>query len=105
MKSKMIPHSHPGETLKEDFMEPHNLTAYKVAKVLGVSQTSIGQIIHGTRAITPAMALRLEILTGASAQFWINLQTAYDLAKARADKDFKAELLVIAANSEFALAA
>jgi antitoxin HigA-1 len=83
---KIIPYPHPGETLKEDFMEPLGLTPYRVAKDLGVSQTAIGEILSGQRAVSPEMALRLEAYTGASAQFWINLQSSFDLAKVKADK-------------------
>ena len=67
-------------------MEPLQLTAYRVAKDLGVSQTAVGDILAGQRAISPEMALRLEAYTGASAQFWINLQSAHDLAQVRIDK-------------------
>ena len=76
---KNIPIPHPGLTLLEDFMEPLGLTQYRVAKDLGVSALRISQITRGQRSITADTALRLARYTGTSAQFWLNLQTAYEL--------------------------
>ena len=70
---------HPGEVLLEDFMKPLNLSAYRVAKDLGVDPLRITQIIHGKRAISAETALLLSRYTGTSPQFWINLQGQYDL--------------------------
>jgi addiction module HigA family antidote len=70
---------HPGEILLEDFMKPLNLSAYRVAKDLGVAPLRITQIIHGKRAISAETALLLSRYTGTSPQFWINLQGQYDL--------------------------
>lgn len=70
---------HPGEVLLEDFMKPLNLSAYRVAKDLGVAPLRITQIVHGKRAISAETALLLSRYTGTSAQFWINLQGQYDL--------------------------
>jgi antitoxin HigA-1 len=70
---------HPGEILLEDFMKPLNLSAYRVAKDLGVAPLRITQIIHGRRAISAETALLLSRYTGTSPQFWINLQGQYDL--------------------------
>ena len=70
---------HPGEVLLEDFMKPLNLSAYRVAKDLGVAPLRITQIIHGKRAISAETALLLSRYTGTSPQFWINLQGQYDL--------------------------
>lgn len=78
---KTLPLVTPGEILKEEFLVPLGLTAYRVAKDLGVSPTAIGQILAGTRAITPDMALRLGSYFGMTAQFWINAQSHYDLRK------------------------
>jgi antitoxin HigA-1 len=69
MSTKKIPYPHPGDVLKQDWMEPLGLSAYKIAKALGVSQTAVGEILAGRRSISPEMALRLEKLTGASADF------------------------------------
>jgi antitoxin HigA-1 len=68
---------HPGEVLLEDFMKPLNLSAYRVAKDLGVAPLRITQIIH--RAIGAETALLLSRYKGTSPQFWINLQGQYDL--------------------------
>jgi addiction module HigA family antidote len=93
---KTIEYPHPGETLLEDFMNPLGITPYRAAKSLGISQTALAAIVKGTRAISSEMALRLEAYTGASAKFWLNLQSSYDLAKARSDKAFIAKLREIA---------
>ena len=74
---------HPGVTLYEDFMEPFNLSANKLALILGVPQNRISDIIRGRRGISADTALRLEKAFGASAQFWLNLQQQYDLIVAR----------------------
>jgi antitoxin HigA-1 len=70
---------HPGRFLLEEFLEPLEMTQYRLAKSIGVSQRRIGEIISGQRAITADTALRLEKFFGMRAQFWMNLQTAYDL--------------------------
>ncbi len=70
---------HPGITLKEDFMVSHNLSANKLAKILGVPQNRISSIVRGDRSITADTALRLERAFSVSARFWLNLQQQYDL--------------------------
>ncbi|MFD1254979.1 putative HTH-type transcriptional regulator YbaQ [Devosia equisanguinis] len=74
---------HPGEVLLEDFMRPMGLTRYALAKALGVTQVRIGEIVHGKRAISPDTALRLARYFGTSAEFWVNMQAAYELELAR----------------------
>ena len=81
----LIPH--PGETLKEDFMEPLNLSAYAVAKAVGSTPITISMIARGQRAISAEMAIRLGRYTGTSAEFWMNLQANYDLRMARSRKE------------------
>lgn len=76
---------HPGEILREDFLEPINMSAHALAQALRVPATRIGDIIHERRAITPDTALRLARYFGGDAQSWMNLQTAYDLKRAEAD--------------------
>lgn len=71
----------PGEILREEFLLPLGLSAYRVAKDIGVSPTAIGQILSGARAITPDMARRLGCYFGMSAEFWLNAQSHYDLRK------------------------
>ena len=70
---------HPGEILEKDFMEPLGITAYRLAKDIGVQQTRISQIIRGKRAITPETAMRLALYFGTSPRVWLNLQAAYEL--------------------------
>ena len=65
---------HPGITLREDFMEPHGLGASRLARVLGVPQNRISDILRGRRGVTADTALRLERAFGVSAEFWLNLQ-------------------------------
>ena len=76
---KKIPNIHPGEILQEDFMKPLQLTQYRVAKDINVAPMRINEIIHGTRAISADTALRLGKYFGNSAQFWLNLQSHYEL--------------------------
>lgn len=80
-KEKQLPLVTPGEVLKEEFLVPLGITPYRIAKDIKVSATAIGQIIAGTRAITPDMALRLGSYLGTTAKFWLNLQCHYDLRK------------------------
>ena len=75
---------HPGEILKEEFMEPLSLTAYRLAKDLHVPVPRINDIVRGKRAISADTAIRLGIYFGLPAQFWMNLQSAYELTEARA---------------------
>ena len=70
---------HPGETLKEDFMLPYQLSANKLAGVLGIPQNRISEIIRGRRGVSADTALRLEKAFGVSAHFWLNLQQQHDL--------------------------
>jgi antitoxin HigA-1 len=75
---------HPGEILKEEFMVPLSLTAYRLAKEIHVPVPRVNDIVRGKRAITADTAIRLGIYFGLPAQFWMNLQTDYDLRLARA---------------------
>jgi len=71
----------PGEHLAE-FLEEMNISAYRLAKETGMPQTRIGDIINKGRTITADTAMRLGRFFNTSAQFWLNLQSAYDLRKA-----------------------
>jgi addiction module HigA family antidote len=71
--------AHHGEVLKELWLEPLGLTLTRAAMRLGVTRKTISKIVNAHGAITPEMALRLEIVFGTSAQAWMNMQTAYDL--------------------------
>jgi len=70
---------HPGEILMEDFIEGFGITQNKLAVSIGVPPRRINEIVHGKRGITADTALRLGKLFGTTAQFWLNLQTLYDL--------------------------
>jgi len=84
MEQKM--YIHPGEILKEEFLIPMHLSAYKLALQIGVQQTRISQIIKGTRSISADTAIRLAKFFGTTEAFWLNLQREYDLRKAREAK-------------------
>ena len=80
------PPTHPGEMLFEEFLRPLGVTQRELATRLGVSYPRINELIHGKRAVTPDTALRLEQLLGMPAQFWLNLQLAWDLYRGEALK-------------------
>lgn len=75
---KFLPIPHPGETLKEDFMEPLGLSSYAVARATGCAPITISMIIRGKRAISVEMAFRLGRYTGTGPALWINLQSNYE---------------------------
>ncbi|MFT5421985.1 MAG: addiction module HigA family antidote [Candidatus Endobugula sp.] len=70
---------HPGEILREDYLEPMGLSANALSLALHVPATRIGEILKERRGITPDTALRLAQYFGGDAQSWMNLQTSYDL--------------------------
>jgi antitoxin HigA-1 len=78
MAKKLKP-VHPGEILMEDFMKPHKLSMNKLALGLRVPVTRIADIVAARRGITADSALRLGLYFGTSPEFWVNLQTRYDL--------------------------
>ena len=69
----------PGEILREDFMGPMNISINKLSRDLVVPPNRISEIVNGKRGITADTALRLERYFGVEAQFWLNLQSEYDL--------------------------
>ena len=69
----------PGEILREDFMEPMDISINQLSRDLAVPPNRISEIVNGKRGITADTALRLERYFGVEAQFWLNLQTEYDL--------------------------
>jgi len=79
MPRKRLPPVHPGEVLIEEFLEPLELSQYRLAKSLSVPARRINEIVHGTRAVSADTALRLARFFGTSDRFWLNLQAAYDL--------------------------
>lgn len=83
---KLLPPIHPGEFLKEDFIEPLGLTANLLAQMLNVPANRIYDIVRGRRAITADTAFRLAKCFGTSAKLWMNLQSRYELEKARYER-------------------
>ena len=70
---------HPGEVLREEFMIPLEITAYRLSKDLGIPQTRISEILKGRRRVSADTALRLSKYFGNSPKFWLGLQDDYDL--------------------------
>jgi addiction module HigA family antidote len=83
MATKLLPPVHPGEILREEFMEPLELSSNALAKALGVTAARINEIVNEKRGITADTALRLARYFGTSADVWINLQKRYELEVAR----------------------
>ena len=79
MKNKKLSPIHPGEILMEEFLEPMGISQYRLAKDISVPPRRINEIVHGKRSVTADTALRLGRFFGMSPQFWLNLQTRYDL--------------------------
>jgi addiction module HigA family antidote len=75
---------HPGEVLFEEFMRPNALSQNRLARDLDVNPARINDIVHGRSSITAAVALRLGKYFRTSPEFWLNLQSDYDLRRARA---------------------
>ena len=79
MVRQLLPPVHPGEILKEEFMEPLGLSARALAKRLGIPHNRISGIVNGSRAVTAETALRLARYFGTSAELWTALQADYEL--------------------------
>lgn len=77
-----IPPIHPGEVLMEDFINGFDITQNRLAVAIGVPPRRINEIVHGKRGITADTALRLAKYFGTSAEFWMNLQSHYELDRA-----------------------
>ena len=77
--SKKIKPIHPGEILQEEFLTHFNISQYRLAKDIGVAPRRINEIVHGLRAISADTALRLGKYFNTSPQFWLNLQSRFDL--------------------------
>lgn len=85
-RSGKLPNIHPGTVLKEEFLVPMGISAYRLAKDIGIPQTRVSQIIKGERRITADTALRLSKYFGNSAKFWLGLQTDFDLEEELKEK-------------------
>jgi len=79
IKNSVLDPINPGEILREDFLEPLGISINQLSRDLSVPPNRISEIVNGKRAITADTALRLERYFGIEAQFWLNLQTEYDL--------------------------
>jgi addiction module HigA family antidote len=74
---------HPGEMVREECLAPLGLTVTDAARVLGVTRQTLNNLVNERSGISSEMAIRLEKAFGTSADLWVRLQTAYDLAQAR----------------------
>ena len=79
MKNKKLPPIHPGEILIEEFLKPMGISQYRLAKDISVPPRRINEIVHRKRSITADTALRLGRFFGIPPQFWLNIQSRYDL--------------------------
>jgi addiction module HigA family antidote len=88
-------HIHPGEILREEYLNPLGMSANALAVALKIPAPRINDIVREKRGITPDTALRLARYFGSSPEFWLNLQTAYDLrmAKQKAISDIERDIL------------
>jgi addiction module HigA family antidote len=77
---------HPGEILLEEFLQPLEISAYRLSKDTDLPQTRISQIIKGNRRITADTALRFSSYFGNTAKFWLGLQDDYDIEEEQKDK-------------------
>ena len=81
MKSKLVADITPGEILAEEFLKPMGISQYRLARDIGVPPRRINEIVKGQRTITADTALRLGRYFRMAPQFWLNLQTHYDLER------------------------
>ena len=79
MKQNKMPPVHPGEVLLEEFLKPLDISQYRLAKSMSVPPRRVNEIVLGKRSVSADAALRLGRYFGTSEQFWLNLQTEYDL--------------------------
>jgi antitoxin HigA-1 len=77
---------HPGRIIRHDCLEPLGLSITAGAKVLGVTRQTLNNVINGKSGISPEMAIRLSKAFGSTAETWLRMQVAFDLARARKDE-------------------
>ena len=92
--NEKLPNIHPGEILKEDFLDEMNVSAYHLAKEINVPETRISEIIHGKRSITADTAIRFSKFFGTTAEFWLNLQNLYDLEEETNNHSLEFETII-----------
>ena len=90
---KKIKNIHPGEVLKEEFLKPLKISAYRLFMDINVPQTRISEIIKGNRSITAGTALRLSQYFGNSANFWLGLQNDFDIEDEMIQKGSEIKLI------------
>ena len=78
------PPTHPGEMLREEFLEPMNISQRDLANAIHVPYQRVNELVNRKRGVTPSTALRLAKFFGVSADFWLNLQIRWDLFRAQA---------------------
>ena len=83
LENDFLENEHPGQALREDYLEPLGITAYKLAKGTGLSQIHISEILRGQRSITPITSVLFGKFFGISPRFWLNMQNHYDLLEAQ----------------------
>jgi len=86
---KKLSNIHPGEILFHDFLEPLQISAYRLSKDLNIPQTRISQIVKGNRRITADTALRLSKYFGNSAKFWLGIQDDFDIEEEKESKELE----------------
>ena len=94
-----IKNTHPGEVLYEEFLVHMGISAYRLAKDIGIPQTRVSQILKGKRRITADTALRLSKYFGNSAKFWLGLQDDYDIEEERSSIESQLNLIAPAENN------
>jgi addiction module HigA family antidote len=85
--------AHPGEVLKEMYLEPLGLTVTNAAESLGITRKTLSELINGRSGISTSMALRLSKAFGTTPELWLNMQQNYDLWKARKTRLSKVKVL------------
>jgi len=85
----MLKNIHPGEILLEEFLLEYEISQNRLGREINMSPRAINEIVHGKRSITANSALRLARFFGTSPQFWLNLQTSYDLEEAAKSVDLR----------------
>lgn len=78
---------HPGRIIRHDCIKPLNLTVTKAAQILGISRSTLSNLLSGKAGVSPEMAIRLEKAFGSTAETWLRMQVTYDLAEARKHED------------------
>jgi len=90
---RQLKNIHPGEILREEFLDPMSISVYRLSKETGLSQTRLSQVVKGKRSITAETAVKLGKFFSVPPEFWMNLQSLYDIEEAQ--KQYKKDLTSI----------